>query len=407
MGRWCQPRFLLPFVAALGLSGCLLFSDPVNKAPTVSITSDSSVIYRGQDVVFTATVSDDHDPLLLIQLRWSTLAAKGGSCLGITAADWPRDSSSVSADRTYAPSTLTTGTCVCAQATDTHGASGYACYGPINPITPTPRAVITDESGLLSGASRPLCSQIRLSAESSVYPDGDPITLVWDLQSSSSDPLAKNVQLAKCDNVVGNSDAHRCLYASVPGTFTVSLTIKDSFDPKAPVGSDPVQFVVHVATDAPPCLRLSDPDVYAKLTFLSGSSGGNGVTTTYQSRTFKALTVADDCEPYPMVSGSTGQTQFVWSVYDPTNASTGSPGWVLQADTSESFTISQAQFPNARPGDAIKVRLEVRDTAVQQIYRAGGSACSDKTLDICCGPNGCTGTNDCVRWTTWTVQFQP
>ena len=97
-------------------------------------------------------------------------------------------------------------------------------------------------------------------------------------------------------------------------------------------------------------------------------------------------------------------TQFVWSVLDSTRASAT---WTYQTNTSDAFTISQAQFPNARPGDTIRVRVEVRDTAVQKLYQAGGSVCAQDTVDICCGSAACGTPNDCVRWTSWTVQFQP
>ena len=394
MGRWHQFCFL---AAALGSSGCLLFSDPVNKAPTVSITPNGTVISRGQPVDFFATVSDDHDPPSAIQLRWHEFQAD--SCVSITPASWPSDIDPLHVDQPYTLKAKTVAPiCLCVQATDTHGARGYACYGdgPIKPTNPKPTAVITDDSGVLSGQDRALCSQIRLSADKrSNYPSDDPLDFKW----GGTDPTGTDIQLTPCDNVVGNKNAHRCLSASAEGTYTVSLTIRDlATDP--PAESDTAQFVIHVKPDSPPCIGRSDPDRYAKWVVLSS---GADVSSSFRSRTFKAINVADDCEPYPTVSGSTGQAQFVWSVFDPTT----STDWASQTNSGESFTVSQAQFPNARPGDTIKVRLEVRDTLVQQSYHAGIPACADKSLDICCGPAGCSGINDCVRWTTWTVQFQP
>jgi hypothetical protein len=98
------------------------------------------------------------------------------------------------------------------------------------------------------------------------------------------------------------------------------------------------------------------------------------------------LNVADDCEPYPLPAGR-ATTQFVWSVLDSTQAS---PTWTYQTNTSDSFTVSQAQFPNARPGDTIKLRVEARDTAVQKAYQAGGGPACSQDVDICCG-------SSCVR----------
>ena len=205
--------------------------------------------------------------------------------------------------------------------------------------------------------------------------------------------------------MTANVAQHKCFYAGVPGTYTVSLSISDT-----PLGgsaadaltSKTVSYVALVATDTPPCLQRTDPDVHAQRILLSRSTD---LGTTYQSRTFKVLSAADDCEPYPVPADSSKDaTQFVWSVYDGTKAT---PTWVYQTDTTDSFTLSQATFPNARPGDTIKVRVEVRDAAVQRLYSQGISACTSDQTDICCGANGCTGVNDCIRWTTWTVQFQP
>jgi hypothetical protein len=141
--------------------------------------------------------------------------------------------------------------------------------------------------------------------------------------------------------------------------------------------------------------------VYAKRILLSRSADLGG---TYQSRTFKVLGTADDCEPYPLPAGLPGpQTQFVWSVLDNTQTS---PSWTYQTNTSDSFTVSQSLFPNARPGDTVQLRVEVRDTLVQTLYQSGGQVCSSDT-DLCCGSSACGTPSDCVRWTTWTVQFQP
>jgi len=154
---------------------------------------------------------------------------------------------------------------------------------------------------------------------------------------------------------------------------------------------------IPVSAATPPCIQRTDPDVNSKLILLGC---GTDVGGTCQSRTFTVLSVKDDCEPYPLPAGSTHKaTQFLWSVYDATQAS---PSWKYQTNTSDSFTVSQDMFPHARPGDTIELRLEVRDTKTSKT----GASCLD-SVDICCGTSACSGTNDCIRWTTWTVQFQP
>jgi hypothetical protein len=405
VGRLHQVCLVL--AAALGLAGCLLFSDPINKAPTVTVSTSDSPIYRNQPATFVATVADDKDPSSVLRLRWDRFDAQGESCQWITHASWrsaaalPYGMSDVR--YTFTPSTLKAA-CVCAEVIDSNGATGQGCSPPITPISLPPTAIIIDESGALSNQPRALCSPIRLSAEKSLSPSGDPLQFEWAIEYSGTDPgtdpAGKSIKLAPCDGATPNDGTHRCFVAGVPGTYTVRLTVTDTPDPTSistKRTSDP--FVIPVKEDAPPCIRRSDPDAYAQLTLLSRGSD--------QSRTFKALSVDDDCEPYPALASSKAATQFAWSVLDLTQpASSGEEAWVPQADTGDSFTVSQSQFPNARPGDSIKIRLEVRDSMVQEFYRKKGVVCPD-TTDICCGPGGCTGANDCVRWTTWTVQFLP
>jgi len=394
VGRSSQVSFAL--AATLGLSGCLLFSDPINKAPTVTIAPSTTPIYRDTQVSFTATVKDDHDPVSALVLRWHEFPRAGDqqSCLSISPSDWPKNLPPYLADEPYSfESSTPSVTFLCAQVTDTNGATGQACYR-IEPQNVAPKAIITDVSGAPSNQQRPLCSQIHLSAENSMYPTEDQIGFRWNIQYAGTNSAGSS-----CDGVTTNAAAHRCFNASAPGTYTVTLTLDDTppgTSAKTSVDADP--FVIPVADDMPPCLRRTDPDVYAQTILLSRSADLGG----YQSRTFKALSVDDDCEPYPPASGSTGTAQFVWSVLDMTGqVDAGSRAWAVQTNSSDSLTLSQSQFPNARPGDTVKVRLEVRDAKVQSDYQDPRySVCPDST-DIC------TGANNCVRWTTWTVQFQP
>jgi hypothetical protein len=61
-------------------------------------------------------------------------------------------------------------------------------------------------------------------------------------------------------------------------------------------------------------------------------------------------------------------------------------------------------FPNALLGDTVRLRLEVRDSVVAASYTDWPCP---PDQDICCAQNTCGGPNECIRWTTWTVQFQP
>jgi hypothetical protein len=402
-------RASLAFTAALGLSGCLLFTDPINKAPVVTIHQVTDPVVRGISAEFTAKVTDDRDNPPPQLVEWGDFSAQQGGCHFITNATWVSPFSSEILDisathKLTADSQLPI--CVCARATDHNGATGLNCLDPITPINSPPVADIEDISGTPSNQQRRLCSQMHLSAENSSFPAGDKIDFKWGIQYEGTDPASKSVQLAACTTGVptGKDSQHRCFTAGSPGVstagkYTVTLSITDTTTSST---SDQAQFVIPVNVDTPPCLQRTDPDVYAQRILLSRNADLSG---TYQSRTFKVLSVDDDCEPYPLPAGSTNPSSlFVWSVLDSTKSS---PTWTYQTNDSDSFTLSQAQFPNARPGDTIQLRVEVRDSVVQKAYQAGGSACAQDTVDICCGSSACGTPSDCVRWTTWVVQFQP
>ena len=398
------------FAAALGLSGCLLFTDPINKGPIVTIHPPSDAITRGIPAQFVASVDDEDSPSSLL-LTWGEFDPKNGGCGWITAATWVSVRKESSPLDSYAPYLFTAQSldqvCLCVRTTDHNGAMGLKCLvDPITPVNSPPVANIVDVAGVLSGQARSLCSQVHLSAEGSKVPEGDKLDFQWDVQNSTSDPSAKLPQLGPCTGVAtGKADRHRCFSAGSPGTYTVTLKINDTYTVNGSTASTPSEvasFVVSVRGDTPPCLRRTDPDQYRQLILLSTGSDLGG---TYESRTFTVLNVDDDCEPYPLPSGSThSPTQFVWSVRDDTKAS---PTWTYQTNSSNAFTVSQAQFPNARPGDTIELRVEVRDSAVQKLYQSGGQVCPMDTTDFCCGSAPCGSTSECLRWTTWTVQFLP
>jgi hypothetical protein len=377
-----------------------LFTDPINEVPVVTIQRPNGDIVRGVTADFTVGKLNDD---AISTVEWVVLDAVDEGCTGITNASW-NTSTPKRLDRN-APYPFKAQTpnvvCLCVRATDSDGAVGQDC-ARIAPISPRPIAKITDQTGLPSGVSRPLCSRIELSSAGSTYltdPTYDKVEFTWTLDA----PAGTTAQLVECSTV--KDPKRRCLSANVPGVYTVTLSIADT--PMTPAGgtagatltSDPVPYVAMVATDAPPCLQSTDPDMHAQRILLSRSSD---LGISYQSRTLKVYNAADDCEPFPNDDTSL-QSWFVWSVYDPSSSS----GWVYQASTDSSYVVSQADYPKALPGDTIKVRVEVRDKAVQKLYTSGISACASDQTNICCAGGTCTGSNDCIRWTTWTVQFQP
>jgi hypothetical protein len=375
-----------------------LFTDPINEAPVVTIDSPSGPGVSGSTVSVVGRATDDQDSEGSLSLRWAVFDnPKNLVCSSITASDWDRaDVTSLPSGASYPFSPKSPNTvCVCALVKDHNGAVAFKCLA-LTPSNPVPVATIVDASipSLASGKSRPLCSQIHLSANSTI-PDGDTPTFIWSMDFEGSDSSGK---LADCAGVTTDKDRHRCFSANAPGTYTVSLLIQDTFTSdgnQRTSKSAQVQFVVNVLADSPACLQQTEPGISAGTILLSRSSD---LGTSYQSRTFVVDSVDDDCQPFPRTSTSQAPAQLVWSIKDGTSAS---PKWAYPATSSNSFVISQSMFPNARPGDTVKLRVEARDKPTQDAYAL------DRTYQPCSGDPEVCGSSACVRWTTWTVQFQP
>jgi hypothetical protein len=407
VGRSLPAYLVLP--ALLGWSGCLLFTDPINKAPEVDIVNPGVEIVRGEEVPFWVTGSDDRDSFTSLRIEWAEFDAVLEGCGWITNAEW--ETAKVTERDSNAPYDFTAKTsatvCLCVRATDHDGARSQDCER-IVPVTKKPEAYLADASGALSGQARPLCSIIHLSAEDSWFPEADQIEFNWTMSYTGTDPLGPGIQLVECAGIaVDKAPQHRCFYAAAPGTYTVTMSIKDqpAGSTEATLTSDAVEFTIPVNVDMPPSLQRTEPEIFAQGIVLDTTSG---LGAPYPSRTFKVLSVADDCEPYPVPENSGKRpTQFLWSIYD-YDATRTTKTWVYQANTTNSLTISRAMFPNAIMGDEIKVRVEVRDSNVVKHLVPGVGACSSDDIDICCGATACTGADsDIIRWTTWTVYFGP
>jgi hypothetical protein len=389
--------------ALVGLSGCLLFTDPINEAPVVRIQAPDGDIRRGDTTYFTIAELKDEDNLT--DVEWATIRAKNEGCSGITYADWlgVLDTKTLERNAPYDHRFDSLAVmCVCARATDSHGAVGYAPCVRVAPQNVPPEAIITDVEGKSSGETRPLCSDIHLSAATSKFPRDktyDTVDFNWTLVYSGPDPNGASVHLGECTTGVAQDvgDQHRCFYAAVPGTYTVSLSITDT--PSAEVGGAPltsptVSFDVKVDVDKPAWLQRTAPDVLAQDVLL----GAN------ERRTFAVSSVDDDCEPIPAPAGK-NESRLVWSLWDPTGPNP--PQWVYLATSAKSLEVTQAWFHSPVLGGTAKIRVEVRDAVAEKLYKTPGYSPCLEQVDICCEASGCTDDPPHARWTTWTVHFQP
>lgn len=395
------------------MSGCLLFEGPVNKAPVVTLTPDPpATVYRGEPTTFWVSVADEDSPGNLY-VRWGEFPiSESGGCDWITPATW-KDSSYVRADQQsvaapydFEPNGLAP-LCLCAMAVDHQGASGQKCLR-IQPTSRAPQANITDLAGKPIPAQVPKCAPIQLSALTSRTTEGDTVAYDWRVDYAGTDPKGSKVNLAPCPSATTQvkQGATQCFTAAAIGTYTVTLTITATA-PGTSSGttSQPARITLSTLDDTPACIQQASPDLSARLIYLAR---GSGPDSSYESRTFQVSSVGDDCEPYPIRTdaGVPQQLVFIWSVMDGTR---GKTDWEPQtvSSTPNEFTVDHQNFPNARPGDTIGVRVEIRDTPTQALFSTVGPACKDPSTALCCGPSACSAANTCVRWTTWTVNFQP
>ena len=344
-------------------------------------------------------------------MEWATIRAVNEGCSSITNADW-KDAIETSPplDRNvgyrFAPDALDV-VCICARATDSHGAVGFSspCLTLVpGNAKPVARIVDVEKTRLRSGATA-LFDDPPVGGDLD-FPDEQANRrhrFQLEIGYSGTDPSGANVHLGDCSGVGQRQGANTCFYAGVPGTYTVTLSITDT--PRVAVGgdpltSDPVSFVAKVAADRPAWLRRTNPEWDAQIVVLSRRSDLGG---SYESRTFEVTSVDDDCEPIPAPAGKK-EARLLWSIW---GADKSNPKWEYQATSSKSLEVNQTRFPDALPGDIVKIRVEVLDAAADNLYKTPGYSPCLAEVDICCEAGDCAGDKPPVRWTTWKVLFQP
>jgi hypothetical protein len=361
-------------------------------------------IHRQQPIALSASVQDDQDAPSSLRLTWIAIPTKDGQCDAVGKSEFRSGSfrgTSATEDYDYTATTLDP-TCVCVEVKDHQGATAQDCI-LLQAKNRPPVVVLEDVLKIPSGKVRPLHSTIRLTAAASNDPESDPLQYAWTLNYSGADPAGKAVQMGACaDASLSGEPLVRCFKATAPGTYEVTLQVADTVNRNGEPDTNwtpPVKFSVPVDIDRPPCIERTFPDSRAQRILLSRSSDLGGL---YENRIFQVLSVADDGEPFPAPLGTRrNPAKLIWYIYDSTQPN---PTWVRQTSESDQLVVSQSRFPNARPGDTVRIRLEVRDAVVEANYR---DWICPQDQDFCCAPGTCVDADACLRWTTWTVQFQP
>jgi hypothetical protein len=344
-------------VLAGAAPACLLYTDPINSAPRVTMMPPASV-HPHETLTFRAQASDpDGDR---VTLDWYSLTGKcPDSCADSSTPAATGDAFEMTVEG-HDPF------CVRVVARDRYGATSEPqCYTG-NPQNHPPEAVLSVDPPLVD--SFPLYTTFRFTPGPATDDDGDPVTFVW----KGLDPQGASLGLTPCDPL---HPEVRCLSAGAPGRYTITVEGRDGLST-----GTPASLVLPVLEDAPPCIEATDPLQDTRVVVLAVTD----------HRNFEVRRVRDDGNPFP--PGPQGGATFQWSTFKE-----GSVSWVRYLGFDRSiFEVSAALFEDARPGSSYQVRVEVRDPQ----HQSGDDLLGCNETPVCKVPD------KCVRWVTWSVLFQ-
>lgn len=329
------------------------------------MTVQPATLYPGARTTLSATVSDPDDPVTQVELSWAFV---GKRCDDATAADWSATrETSGSRFVIEPPARVHAPLCVRARARDPHGAE--AVDSADFAVTNREPSALLIVDGLVEGVPLPRFRQVRLIAAGT---DADMDDLTYQFSAKRGDVA---VPLADCGTAAAPG---HCFVADLPGPYEAQVQVSDG---RRAVASPPVRFTV--AEDQPPCIAVSDPELHTAVAIPAA-----GV------RRFEVRQVKDDGHPFP--AGPHGAATFYWYVHS------AGRGWARLADQHRPYLdVSPALFfDEVRPGETVKIRVEVRDPERESrdSLAALAAACVDKPT--CEQPTGC------VRAASWSVEFR-
>jgi len=363
-------HFILLFTSVLLFTpsaGCILYSDPINTPPEISIVQPERVT-RIDTSVFAATVRDPDQGEVPLRFGWfeGTGACspdlidnlRSGAIRAEQSIDLPTHRFQSKAHGTY---------CVAVQVTDRYGARSAAAVSV--ETTNLPPTVVLDAPTTSAMASNlPLWSAFRVVAKSAsndgrLDPEGDNVKLQWSITR----PNQSVVVPMPCPDA--SPTPAICFIADLSGEYTVSVAATDTYGLMTRAETK-----LTVAPDAPPCLGQLEPNLPLLLRAADATA------------TFAILNVADDGDPFPRPTTRSSELRFTWSVQEP-----GKPFGRLADYNAERFTLPGSY----KTGDRVQVRVEVED----RVLRNTGTGCSDS--DATCG-----ASTTCLQRYTWAVEYR-
>jgi hypothetical protein len=348
-------------------AGCILYSDPINNPPEISIVQPERIT-RTAPAVFTANVSDPEEELATLRLGWLETSGacgpelveklKSGAVQAESSIDLPTHTLLANTHGSY---------CVAVLVTDRHGARAAAAV-TVETVNLPPTIALDASVAGIATAVRPLWSTVRVAARgaddvSVLDPEGDKVTLAWSLTR----PDGATVVPLPCPDAATKPEI--CFTADLSGDYTVSITATDIFGLVQTSESK-----LTVAPDAPPCLGQLEPNLPLLLRAADAPA------------TFAILNVADDGDPFPRPTNRTSEIRFTWSVQQP-----GKPFGRLADYNAERFTLPGTY----KTGDRVQVRVEVEDRVLRNL----AASCSDSEPTCGVSPT-------CLQRYTWAVEYR-
>jgi hypothetical protein len=378
--------------------GCLLWSDPINTPPTVSIScpqdglgapGDSACpaehipeLFRG-DNSFQAVAFDKNQSADSLAFEWWYADT---SCNNIF------DGPSLGKRSTFLHLANQLGNgCVRVVVTDSQGATAEdSLLFKVVDQAPIARLKLSSLAGAQTLAGQPLTlplfAKVTLTGKDSEDPDDDQFDYRWSVKQDDA-----VIPMPGCPDPA--KDRYLCTFASAtPGAFRVQLVVADNWKESAPVeqvivvATDQLPgIVVETVTPAPPA-----PPEEAPLPWLANAT-----------ITFAVAQVDDDGDPYPSTTSMsrfpTPPAGFVWSY-----KARGAAGFSrVTGQTGPTFTIIGGTF---QPQQSIDVRVEYHDRVTAcQPYVTGCNAVFDSCARLA---NICYGPSLRAQWVTWAVDFR-
>jgi hypothetical protein len=382
-------RFLGAVLIAGSSTQCLLFTEPPNVQPEVTLgePTPGPEIRKKTEAKFTATVTDDQGPES-VRLQWFL---REGNCPAslIEAQTEPLVATGNSHEMMRE---MEGAFCVGVIATDKQGASDFDArrYEVVNRRPIARIAMLEPSSGMPGGTSVakpvPLYSNVRLTGAMSE--DDDPPNLLrfrWKVT-----PPAGAAEPAPCTTNTAVTDGPElCRRLNTAGEYKFELVVGDGQSES----EEPASLPVTAGADSKPCFERTEPPH----DLARGGDGLPPVVLASPDRpyTFRVLEVRDDGDSYPTPTGViAGSFSWKWRAHGATEFDR------LTDPSLTSFTIEANRY---RPGDEVEVRVDYRDRQPLEAY----PCLKNNDADRCESPSQSSDEVPCFQRVSWRLRFIP